>query len=93
MTDEEFSPEQLSALEKIEKLFRLAAKNTSPEEAATATAKAQELLTLYNLDSDSVGKTGASADQRREQKVIKGGMYAYQRTLWYQIAKLNFCMY
>ena len=56
MTEEEFSPEQLSALEKIEKLFRLAAKNTSPEEAATATAKAQELLTLYNLDSDSVGK-------------------------------------
>lgn len=91
--DDEFSPEQLKALDTIEKLLRLAAKNNNAEEAAAAAGKAQELLALYNLDVDSVGKTGSSGDQRREQKVIKGGMYTYQRELWSQIAKLNFCMY
>lgn len=93
VNEDGFTPEQAKALETIEKLLRLAAKNASPEEAASASAKAQELLALYNLDVDSVGKTGASADQRREQKVIKGGMYTYQRSLWHQIAKLNFCKY
>jgi len=90
---EEFTPEQLKALDKIEKLMRLAAKNTSAEEAASAMARAQELLAAYNLSEESVGKTGATADQAREQKVIKGGFYQFQRDLWRAIAELNFCMY
>lgn len=92
MTDE-FTPEQTKALDKIEKLLRLAAKNNSPEEAAAAAARAQDLLAAYNLSADSVGKAGASADQRREQKVIRGGMYQYQRDVWRAISELNFCIY
>lgn len=93
MTDlnQELDADQLKILEKVEKLFRLAAKNPNAEEAASATAKAQELLVAYNLEAELVGKTGASADAKREQQKIKGGMYAYQRSLWYAVAELNFC--
>lgn len=90
---QEFNDEELKVLEKVEKLLRLAAKNSSPEEAASANAKAQELLVAYNLSVDSVGKTGATGEAKREQQVIRGGMYQYQRDLWRQIAKLNFCLY
>jgi hypothetical protein len=88
---QDLDAEQLKILEKVEKLFRLAAKNPNAEEAAAATAKAQELLVAYNLEAELVGKTGASADARREQQKIKGGMYAYQRYLWSAVSKLNFC--
>lgn len=90
---QELDEDQLKALEKVEKLMRLAAKNTSPEEAASATAKYQELLVAYNLDMSQVGKHGAAADQRREQQVIRGGMYTWQREMWSQVARLNFCLY
>lgn len=90
---DQLDEDQLKALEKVEKLMRLAARNSSPEEAAAATAKYQELLVAYNLDVSQVGQHGASADQKREQQRIKGGMYTWQRSLWYQISKLNFCLY
>lgn len=89
--NEELDADQLKILEKIEKLFRLAAKSGTPEEAASATAKAQELLVAYNLDAELVGKTGASADAKREQQKIKGGMYTYQQYLWHAVSELNFC--
>jgi hypothetical protein len=94
MTDsQEFTPEQTAVLEKVEKLLRLAARNTSPEEAASATAKAQDLLLAYNLDVEAVGKGGTASEARRERQAIKGGMYQYQRELWSAVARLNFCMY
>lgn len=85
--------EQLKIIEKVEKLFRLASKNPNPEEAASAMAKAQELLVAYNLSADVVGQTGASADAIREKQQILGGMYKYQRYLWSAVAELNFCLY
>lgn len=91
--DQEFTPEQVKALETIEKLMRLADKNPSTEEAMAAAAKAQELLLAYNLEQSHVGKAGASSDSIREQQKIKGGMYKYQRYLWHAICKLNFCHY
>jgi len=94
MTDtREFTEEQTAVLEKVEKLLRLAARNTSPEEAASATAKAQDLLLAYNLDVEAVGKGGTSSEAKRERQAIKGGMYQYQRELWSAVARLNFCMY
>ena len=93
MTDvNELDAEQLKVLEKIEKLMRLAAKNPNPEEAASAMAKAQELLVAYNLSAEIVGQ-GSASDAVREKQAILGGMYKYQRYLWKAIADLNFCMY
>lgn len=83
---------QLKALEKVEKLLRLAAKNPNPEEAASAAAKAQELLVAYNLSAEIVGQ-GSGSDAVREQQKLLGGMYKYQRYLWRAIAELNFCLH
>lgn len=84
---------QLKVLEKVEKLMKLAAKGATPEEAASATAKAQALLVAYNLSAELVGNTGPAADAKREKQKIKGGMYQYQRYLWNAVAKLNFCLH
>lgn len=83
---------QLRALEKVEKLLRLAAKNPNPEEAAFAAAKAQELLVAYNLSAEVVGQ-GSGSDAVREQQKLLGGMYKYQRYLWRAVAELNFCLH
>lgn len=40
--------------DKIEKLFRLAEKAGTPEEAETAMARAQALITQYEIDPDSI---------------------------------------
>lgn len=90
---ETLDEEQNKVLEKIEKLMRLAARNPNPEEAAAATAKAQELLVAYNLDASLIGQGGQAGDARREQAKVLGGMYKYQRYLWRAVAELNFCMY
>lgn len=92
MQDHTFDAEQTKILDRVEKLLRLAARNPSQEEAASATAKAQELLAAYNLDMSMV-----NADQDksvvREQMKILGGMYEFQRDLWRAVSELNFCIY
>lgn len=47
MVTQQLSPEELKAVEQIQKLLNLAAKNTSQAEAASAAAKAQERLSLF----------------------------------------------
>ena len=89
---EQLSPETLKAVEKIKKLLDLAAKNPSKEDAASAAAKAQELLAQYNLDVATVGEISPEAG-RREQAAVDGGFYAYQRRLWGAVASLNFCLH
>lgn len=86
----DFSPEQLSAIEKIKKALNLAAKAGTPEEAATAAATAQRLLAQYNLDSAAIENSDAG---KREQLKLEGGRYAFQRELWAAVAELNFCIY
>lgn len=92
VTPHEFDADQKRILDKVEKLLRLAARNTSQEEAASATAMAQELLTKYNLDMSMV-----NADQDksavREQMKLLGGMYEFQREIWRSVSELNFCLY
>lgn len=87
-----FDPEQQKVIDRVEKLLRLAARNTSAEEAASATAKAQELLAAYNL---SMGDINEAEDKSavREQMKIKGGMYEFQRDVYRAVAHLNFCLY
>lgn len=88
----DLTEEQTAIIEKVEKLLRLANKNSNEAEAAAATAKAQELLTAYNLDMAVVGEHNSS-DAKREQAKLKGGAYNFQRTLWNQVARLNFCIH
>lgn len=79
-------------LDRIKKLLNLAAKNSSEGEASLALAKAQELMEQWNLTEGQVEReTGGSG--RREEELVEGGFYRYQRELWEAIADLNFCMY
>lgn len=87
----DLSPEARDAIGKIEKLLRLAGKNTSQAEASSAAAKAQELMTRYNLDMATV-EQGSDSGKREDAK-LSGGLYHYQRDLWYAVAELNFCLH
>lgn len=89
---EQLSPEQTKAIEQIQKLLNLAAKNPNQHEAAAATAKAQELLAKYNLDSATV-EGNSDKEGRREELKTDGGFYSFQRDLWRSVADLNFCLY
>ena len=80
------------AVDKIEKLMRLAGSNPNEQEAASALAKAQELLLAYNLDMAVVEQAAGQSGKRVDEQV-SGGMHRYQRELWRHIAELNFCMY
>lgn len=88
----QLSDAALKAIDKIQKLLNLAAKAGTPEEAAAANAKAQELLAAYNLDVVMVSQAGGQ-DGRREELKLRGGAYQYQRDLWQRVAELNFCVY
>lgn len=79
-------------LRKTQKLLDLAAKAGTPEEAAAATAKANEWMEKYNLTSAMLEKT-AGKDGKREQAAVTGGQYTWQRELWRSVAYLNFCLY
>jgi hypothetical protein len=83
--------EQLAIIPRIEKLLRLAGSNPNQAEAASAAAKAQELLLAYNLDEAALG--GAGEDGRRMEEKLKGGFYEFERRLWYAVAEINFCKY
>lgn len=91
MTD--LSPEAQKAVEQVEKLLRLAAKNPNQAEAAAAASKAQEILTKYNLDMAAVESNSGASSGKREDAKLKGGLYHYQRDLWRAVADLNFCLY
>lgn len=91
MTDD-LSPEQLKAIGTIERLLRLAARNNSPEEAASAQNKAQELMIAYNLDQVAVEANTGDTGKRSDEK-LKGGHFEFERDLWREVAKLNFCIY
>lgn len=80
------------AVDKIEKLMRLAGNNSNEAEAANALAKAQELLLAYNLDMAVVEQASGQSTKRLDEQV-SGGMHKYQRSLWSHIAELNLCMY
>lgn len=87
----EITPEVKSVLEKVEKLLRLAASNPNEAEAASATAKAQDLLAAYNLDMAALEEN--TGDGKREKEELDGGRYEWQRDLWGAVADLNFCFY
>lgn len=80
-----------SVLAQIQKLIRLANKNTNENEAAAAMAKAQELLAKWNLDFADVA-TVQHGSGARERAALDGGFHNYERELWKSVAELNFCI-
>lgn len=93
MTPNELTDEQRKAIETVEKLLRLASKNPSQVEAESAAEKAQKILEAHNLTTAEVERAQGVVSGKREQMKQAGGMYEYQRRLWYQVAELNFCVY
>lgn len=92
VTKREELSENDKVVERVRKLLALAERRGGNEaEAASAAAKAQELLAAYNLTMATVQQGGG--DGRREDARQKGGMYIYERELWRAVAELNFCMY
>lgn len=89
----EFSEKQQEILAKVEKLMRLAAKTPYEAEAATFTAKAQELLEAYNLSADAIDIDGESGSGKRAEEKLIGGFYVFERDLWRSISQLNFVWY
>lgn len=88
----ELNDEMQGVVDRIEKLLRLAAKNPNQAEAASAAAKAQQLLEAYNLDLATVEEKAGGKSKRTDEK-MKGGLYHYQRGLYRAVAELNFCLY
>ena len=85
-------PKMEAVIAKIRKLLAMADGNANEHEAAVAASKAQELLEAYNLDMAIIGrKTGTHAP--RNDKKRAGGLYKWQRDLWFATATLNFCKY
>jgi hypothetical protein len=90
---QEFTPEMLKAVDRVQKLLNLASNNPNKEEADSAAAKAQEILTSFNLDIAMVERAGGAASGKREEMHERGGFYKWQAELWQAVAELNFCMY
>lgn len=88
----QLNQEQRDVISKVEKLLRLAGKNSNEAESSAATAKAMELLAAYNLDLGSVDATEDGSGKRSDEKLM-GGFYDYERDLWARVADLNFCLY
>lgn len=88
----ELNQTEREAALKIQKLLNLAAKAGTPEEAASATAKAQELLAKYNLTSAAVERSSGVTDGRREQALVAAGQREFERDLWSAVGELNFCL-
>lgn len=89
----DITPEQRRAIEQVEKLLRVAGRTQHAEEAASFAAKAQDLLTKFNLDMSIVEQNSGASSGKREDTKFEGGLYQYQRDVWEAVAKLNFCMY
>lgn len=79
-------------LDRIKKLLNLAAKNPNEHEAASAMAKAQGLMEQWNLSEATVERASGGSGKRQEE-LVEGGFFRYQRELWEAIAELNFCVY
>ena len=81
-----------AVIAKVRKLLAMAEGNANEHEAAVAAMKAQELLEAYNLDMITINRKTHEFQPRKDEKKA-GGLYKWQRNLWYATATLNFCKY
>jgi hypothetical protein len=85
-------PKIEAVIAKVRKLLAMAEGNANEHEAAVAAAKAQEMLEAYNLDMATINKQTNTFTPRKDEK-RGGGLYKWQRNLWFATATLNFCKY
>lgn len=85
--------EEIRIIAKIQKLLELGSKNTSTEEAQAALAKANELMTQYNITNAKLEAEQGKVSGKREQARTDGAFYTWKKELWEAVAKLNFCLY
>jgi hypothetical protein len=90
--DVQFDAATEKVIDKVRKLLALASGNTNEQEAEAAANKARELLEAYNLDVAIVNRN-SNKFAPRDKKNMPGGLYTWQRTLWNEVAGLNFCKY
>ena len=81
-----------AVISKVRKLLAMANGNANEHEAAVAAQKAQALLEAYNLDMAIINRATNTHAPRKDEKK-SGGLYKWQRDLWYATAVLNFCRY
>jgi hypothetical protein len=91
--NDQLTDAQRKAVDTVEKLLRLAAGRGSAAEAASAAAKAQEILEAHNLSMAEVERAQGKVSGKREELKQRGGMFVYERRLWGQVAELNFCLH
>jgi len=91
-TDIQFDAKTEAVIDKVRKLLALANNNDNEHQAEAAANKARELLEAYNLDMAIVNKAH-NTFAPRDKQILRGGLYTWQRELWYQVAQLNFCKY
>jgi len=87
------TPDMNKILDRVVKLLKLASNNPNAEEAASAAAKAQEIMTQHNLDMGSIERKSGATDEKREKEAVEGSFYKYNHDLYAAVAKLNFCMH
>ena len=83
----------MAIVEKIRKLLAVANGTANEHEASVAASKAQDLLEAYNLDMAIISQKSHSAASPRNRTHRAGGLYKWQRNLWYAVSTLNFCVY
>lgn len=77
---QELSQEQQKIILKVEKLLAMAnRKKGNEEEAAVAAAKAQKMLTLYNLDMAMVEQGSSNSGKREDTQTQRWGVYLSKR--------------
>lgn len=90
------APEPTNVLtdSKIEQIQKLLARGSSSNEveARLALAKAQTLMTQYNLDYATIQDAAITINDAREKvPVDRSARYKYQRMLWSALAEANYC--
>lgn len=86
-----------SLLNKIKKLLNMTeARGATPEEAATAAGKAQELLFAHNLSMSQVEAHNVDAPKEKMEKAVHNVdgpkvSHNWKRHMWHRVARYNFC--
>lgn len=85
----QLSEEAISVIEKVRLMLEV--KGCTEAEAQARTALAMKLLAKHNLDMAAV--KDRPDDLKRHDVAKGGGLYQWQRDLWANVGKLNFCVY
>jgi hypothetical protein len=78
-------------IERIDKLLRVAARSNQPGEVEAAQARAQELITKYQIEEAQISGHIVSGDVISKQVLLTAPYASSKAMLLHYIAKHNFC--